>query len=228
MVQVITLSQAISTAEARHPDVQAADAQVEVAKSKADAAHAALEPEIDLSMRYDVSGHNSVLDGFTSAVGGQSYDFGISGGLLLWDFGKTKDKWRQADLGAAAQLASRDTTERGVVLDVELAYFDALAAKKLVAVAADTASAAQRHVDETSKFVGAGSRPEIDLAKVKSTLAQSRSALVKAQNDYAAARSRLSEAMGVAEQGGDFDVSDATESPSTVRTAARRRSSTTR
>jgi len=206
-VRVLTLEQAIETAQANHPQLRVAAAQVDSAYARAAGQRAGLLPQLSASARYGVAAGDAQNEGFASFDIGQSYSAGLSGSMLLWDFNRTKDKWRAAKLGADAQALSRDATVQDIVLDVELAYFEARAQKELVAVARDTLDNEERHLAQVQAFVDIGSRPEIDVARVRTTVANAKAALIRAENNYAVAKAQLNNAMGVTAQA-DYDIAD--------------------
>lgn len=206
-MRVLTLDQAVETAQANHPQLRVAAAQVDSAYAKADGQRAGLLPQLSASARYGVSAGDQAGSGFASFDGGQSYSAGLSGSLLLWDFNQTKDRWRAAKQGAEAQGFARDATLQDIVLDVQLAYFAARAQKELVAVARETLGNEERHLSQVQAFVEIGSRPEIDVARVRTTLATARANLIRAENNYAVAKAELNQAMGVTSSA-DYDVGD--------------------
>jgi len=206
-LRVVTLEGAIETALRQHPDLRAADAQVEQARARADVARAPLLPQLDLSARYTASAGSRPGEGFRSYDDGHSYSAGLDASLLLWDFGRTRDRWRAARASAEAQGHDEEVTRRDVRLAVELAFFDALAARRLTAIAKESQASEERHLAEIEKFVKVGTRPEIDLVRARTALATARGGLIRAENDEAAARARLAGAMGVTSSA--FTLADA-------------------
>ncbi len=218
-LRLLTLDQALETARAHHPQLRVADAQVQSARVRADSQRSGLYPSLDASARYGVSAGNSrgtttdpAAGGFFTFDGSQSYSAGLSAGMLLWDFGRTRDRWRAAVAGVESQSRARDTTVSDLMLTVEVDFFDALAKKELVDVERENRDNEQRHLEQVSAFVDVGSRPEIDLAKVRTTLANAEAALIRAQNSYELAKAQLNQSMGVSAST-DYDVVALTPSP---------------
>jgi len=206
-LQTVTLDDAVRTALSQHPELRMASAGVEVARTRVRSVRAGLFPTLGLSARYGLSAGPEAPGGtFWSADGAQSYSAGLSGSLLLWDFGRTSDRVEAAEAGVEIELRSRDATTRGIVLEVELGYYEALARRRLAQVAAETLASEERHLGEIEQLVAVGARPPIDLARARTTVASARSQVVSADNAYALARAGLASAMGVASS--DFEVAE--------------------
>ncbi|MHB8875207.1 MAG: TolC family protein, partial [Myxococcaceae bacterium] len=99
-----------------------------------------------------------------------------------------------------------------VDFDVRNAFFGARAAKALVVVAQETLSNQRAHLEQVQAFVEVGTRPEIDLAQVRTDVANARVQLINAQNDYATSKAQLDLAMGVA-QPRPYEVADESPGP---------------
>jgi len=88
------------------------------------------------------------------------------------------------------------------------AFFDARARRALVRVAEESLANQDRHLAQIEAFVGAGTRPVIDLAQARADRANALVQLVGAQTAYDAAKARLDRAMGLREPGEPYDVAD--------------------
>ncbi|HWM84346.1 MAG TPA: TolC family protein, partial [Kofleriaceae bacterium] len=191
----MTLEDAVGAALANHPDVVAAGAQTDIADAQARQARAPLLPQVDLSGRYGYSWSDPGDDLPSSS--GDSYSASLSGGMLLWDFGQTRNRWRSALASKDAAEGDAEAVRHALVLDARLAFLDALETRALIQVARDTLSNQERHLAQIQEFVQIGTRPDIDLARLRTQVAQARSALIRAENDHRTAKARLNRAMGV-------------------------------
>ncbi|MFL5272702.1 MAG: TolC family protein, partial [Anaeromyxobacteraceae bacterium] len=110
-----------------------------------------------------------------------------------------------------ASTASAEATERANALQIaagaRAAFFAARAARDLVGVSRETLANEEAHLKQVQAFVQVGTRPEIDLAQVRSTRANAMVALIQAENGYDTARAQLAQAMGV-QRSTNFDVGD--------------------
>jgi outer membrane protein len=217
--RVVTLEDALAVARARQPQVRQAQASTEAALARTDESLAPLLPQIAGNAGYSRSTANytsrpgSLPSQISSGSGSESwttysyFNLGLSANQLLWDFGQTRSRWRAARASARSQQSTEKATLLQVLSDVRTAYFQARAAKALVAVAKETLENQQKHLQQTEGFVEVGTKPEIDLALAKTNVANARVALITAENNYAVAKAQLTQAMG-APISSDFDVSD--------------------
>jgi outer membrane protein len=125
------------------------------------------------------------------------FNFGASASQLLYDFGQTSGKWRAAAASRDAALENERTARVQTLLGVRRAYLQTRAQAELAIVAAQTVENQERHVAQTQGFVRAGMRPDIDLARVRTDLANTKVQLVIANNNLALARATLNQAMGL-------------------------------
>src|SRR5262249_24220429 len=82
-----------------------------------------------------------------------------------------------------------------------------LESKALIQVADQTLKNQVRHLESTQAFVEVGTRPAIDTVRLSTEVANSKAALIGAQNNYQLARVRLSQTMGQ-QISPDYDVED--------------------
>jgi outer membrane protein len=202
--RVLTIEDALRTARANHPQLQASRAQTEASVGRANQAKAPLLPQVSGSAYYQrASSHASVL----GASGSNSYYAGLSASELLYDFGQTTGRWK----AAKASLQSQEQTERSfavqVAFNLRSTYYAAAAAHALLKVADETLHNQDAHLRQIQGFVEAGTRPEIDLAQARTDHANARVLLINAQVAYETSKALLNQAMGV-ERGTDYDIAD--------------------
>lgn len=189
----LTIDQAVESALANHPDARVAQGQSQAAQARARQTKGSLLPQARLSASYDLATRHQY--GLPSSSG-DSWGAAVSGDQLLWDFGRSSNRWRAALASAASTSQGTEATGNDLVLDVRLAFIDTLQSQALVAVGRQTLENQERHLTQTQQFVEAGTRPAIDLAKLRTQVASARSALIRVQNDLLVAKARLNLAMG--------------------------------
>jgi outer membrane protein len=203
----LTLTQALEKAGRNQPSLRQARASTEAAAGRADQARAGYLPQVSLTGSYQrTTGNFSPRPGATSAAvqaappwSSNTYDFfnfGLGASQLIYDFGQTSGRWAAAEANRDAAQAAERTAAFTLRLTVERAFFRARAAKALIAVARDSVGNQQRHVDQIKGLVAAGLRPEIDLARVRTDLANARVQLIGAENGLELAKAQLNQAMG--------------------------------
>ena len=221
--RTLRLSDAVDAAVKNHPVLQQARAQTSAAEGRLTQARAPFFPQVTATASYQrvrsaslggrasttttgVGGTPSAVP-TTDASGVNIYTFGGNATQLLWDFGTTYNRTRAASRNIDAFQASEKVASQNVVVDVRRSYFMARAQKALIAVAQESLTNLQRHLEQIQGFVAVGTRPDIDLAQARTDVANGRLALIDAQNAYDVAKAQLSRAMGLADDA-PFDVAD--------------------
>lgn len=205
---VVTLLGALKTADALQPSLRAAHASLEAAEARADEAYTPMLPQVSMGSGYAQGPQRSAFGN----AGGNSFGANLSADQLLYAFGADMDKWRAASSLGAAEAASERTARELAHLNVRTAYFSARSALVMAQVSERALTNQQRHLDEVTGFVAAGTRPSIDRVTAQRDVANARVQLINADNTYELAKAQLNQAMGV-ESSTDFDVANDTMSP---------------
>jgi outer membrane protein len=215
--RVLTIEEALHTAQVNHPQLRVSRAQTEVSVARANEAKAPLLPQVTGNGSYTRSAGNvttttiptaSTPSVTTTGIGSSNfYRFGATASELIYDFGQTTEKWK----AAKASLRSQEENERNSAVQVALAlrstFYAAAAARALLKVAKETLGNQEAHLRQIQGFVEAGTRPEIDLAQARTDRANAQVLLINAQVGYETAKALLNQAMGV-EGGTDYDVAE--------------------
>jgi outer membrane protein len=234
--RVLRLEDAVALAVRRQPQILQAQASTRAANARADEARSGLLPQVVGTASYTLGegtgpGTPTVAGTGTGAMtgamgaggmavgtaqpatslpsnapGGQ-FAFAATASQLIYDFGQTYDRYRAARRLADSFSTTEKTTELGIVLNVRRAFFAARAQRALIQVAEDTLENQEKHMVQIEGNVKVGTRPEIDLAQARSDIAQSRVAVINAQNAYLIAKAQLNQAMGVVDDTA-YDVAD--------------------
>jgi outer membrane protein len=201
--RTLTLDEALRTARANHPQIQAARAQTEASSARVSQSKAALLPQVGASGSYSYGAGRSA----PGSAAGTFYRFGLSASELVYDFGQTTGRWN----AAKATLQSVEAQERNAAVQLAFnlrsLYFTAAAAKALVQVAQENVRNQDAHLRQIQGFVEAGTRPEIDLAQARTDRANAQVQLINAQVSYDSDKALVNQAMGV-ERGTDWDVAE--------------------
>jgi outer membrane protein len=220
---VLTLEEAVRTAEVHQPQMHQAHAERDVADARADQALAPMLPQVNAAAIYQRTTANRVLRIGTDPriVAAQpparhdlwnSFRFEVTATQLVYDFGQSTGKFSAGKAAAKAQAQTERATRLSVIASARLAFFAALAHKELVSVARQAVDNQKRHLDQVEGFVQAKTRPQIDLAQARLDLANAEVQLIQAENAYDAAKAGLNQAMGV-EQGTDYELANASIPP---------------
>lgn len=198
--EVLTLDRAIEIAMKQQPSLRLSQAQLEAAQGRVDQARVATRPTIVLDA--SVGAGSTVAAGTSTGGSGQFFSHSESTGVgavaswRLYDFGLSGAAIRAAQLNAEAAQASVGTTTLDIRTSVELAYFQAVAGRKLVLVAESTVKSEDGHLDQARRFVAAQAHDPIEVAQAQARDANARSALAQAQSNEAIALANLRSAIG--------------------------------
>jgi outer membrane protein len=214
----LTLAEALAMARARQPALRQARADTQVLSARVDRARAPLFPQLQASASYEKTTAN-----FTPRPGATPssltadanpdfdlydyFDFELTARQLIYDFGRTYHGAEAAEAAEQAQRQSERVTLSQVEEDVRVSFFEARAAREMLAVARETLANHELHVEQIEAFVRAGTRAEIDLAQARTDRANARVGLINADNAYVAGKARLNRAIGV-EAGTEYEVSE--------------------
>jgi outer membrane protein len=211
--RTVTLEEAERAAEAQKPEVRVAQANAAAGAARTVQARAPALPQVKVEGEYDrITGNRRQRPGRSTEVS-NSWKFynwfegHVTATQLIFDFGKTLNSWRAAEMRAVALVDTERAARLEAVGDVRAAFFRARAAKALIGVARQTLANQERHLVQITGFVQAGTRPEIDLAQSKATSANARVGVIRTENDFTVARAELNQAMGTAGDT-DYDVAD--------------------
>jgi outer membrane protein len=219
--RALSLSQAIEIALAHQPTVRQARANTDAAEGRVEQARSGYLPQVGATATYLRTTANftprpgtsttlqrpSVISGTTFNF----FNFGVAANQLIYDFGQTSGRKRSAEAGREAFRASEQTTELQVILAVRRAYFQVLAQDELVRVTNDALANQRKHLTQTEGLVRAGMRPDIDLARVRTDLANARLLVINAENGVSLGKTQLAQTMGLESDG--FTLQNEESSP---------------
>lgn len=189
----LTLQAAVETALTYNVDSKIADRQSRAARAEALTARAPMLPQVDFNASY---GFNFDIPYGRENDLYQSFNASLSASQLIYDFGKSRSRWKAAKAKAIATENTQLATRQTVILDVRNAFFDVLEAHALVMVGEKILENDLKHLEQTQELVDAGTKPTIDLVKLKSEVASAKASLVQAQGNERVARAQLSFLVG--------------------------------
>ncbi|MFN0249321.1 MAG: TolC family protein [Kofleriaceae bacterium] len=198
--ETLTLSRAIEIAMKQQPSIRQAQASIEAAEGRVDQARVARNPTVSVSASVGASSsHTTTTTGMTTSG---FFDPFISTGLSaqlgwrIYDFGQTRANIEAAEANADAVRSEINTTNLDVETDVAIAFLEAVARQRLIAVAEATVKSEETHLDQARKFVAAQAKDPIEVVQAQARAANARSALASAQSDAALAMAALRSAIG--------------------------------
>ncbi len=207
--RTLTLSQAEESALRNQPTLRQAHAQTDAAQGRVEQARSGYLPQAAFTGTYErTSTQPQPRPGINTTMGStfntsfptasvNYFTLGLNASQLIYDFGQTSGRWEAAGASRDALQMTELTTEQQALLNVRAAYFLARADEDLINVARETLANQEKHLNQIQAFVGAGIRPEIDLAQARTAVSNARVQVVTAVNNQAVAGAQLEQAMGV-------------------------------
>jgi outer membrane protein len=195
----LTLSQAEEVAIRDHPRVGSANLNAEAAKSVVAEARAGLYPFLAGNVTSVGAEHNSTLAAGTVQTSSlySRVAAGIAVGQLLADFGRTANLVASAKLRAAAQQQNLGNTRAEIVIEVDRAYYQALAADSVLKVAQAVTQNRRLTLRQVQALAQSSLKSTLDISFAEVAVSEAELALFRAESDVQASQATLSAALGV-------------------------------
>lgn len=184
----LTLDDAIARAIDADPGFRAAQAGVDAARGNRRQASVRANPELGVEVE-NFNGRGD-LRGFQGAES----TFTLSQEVEV--FGQRRARIRVADRQLHGAELDRALAGLDLVRDVQIAYYDALAANELVAIESERLRTAESLNSSVARRVQAARDPLMAGARAQSGLAEARIAVARAEANAATARARLASYFG--------------------------------
>jgi outer membrane protein len=208
-IPVVSLAQAQQTALRNHPRIAAAALEAEASGFAVAAARSAYYPTLSSNITGVGSEHGAVLSAgavTTSSIYSRESE-GLVASQLLTDFGRTPSLARSAKLRNASQNQTVINTRAQVLLEVQQAYYQTLAAEAILKVAQATLDLRRLTLRQITALAQSALRSTVDVSFAQVNVSQAELDLFHAENDAAASHAALSAAMGY-ERDQPFTVAD--------------------
>jgi outer membrane protein len=135
---------------------------------------------------------------------------GVTVSQLITDFGRTKNLVSSADLSAKAAGQNAVATKEQILLAVDQAFYGALQAQAVVAVAHQTEGARQNVADQVGALFKNKLKSQLDFSFANVNLAQAQLLVLDAENNANSALATLSMVLGYRDSQNFALVEDAT------------------
>lgn len=192
-IGVLTLDAARARALQGHPTLVRLRQQVKGDEARADQIGTALNPTVA-----------GVVDATIGATPPKDFGdpsttvrAGVVANWLITDFGRVGAHEKAARVAIMAQVTGIKAVEHDILVAVDTAFWSAKASLDLVAVTQASLAAETRHRQEAERFVEAGTRAAIEVARAKTQEARARADVVAAQTQARQALVSLGQAMGL-------------------------------
>ncbi len=206
---VLTLQQAEEMAVKDHPQVQAAQNEVNYANQQIVINRAAYYPDVTGNITGS-QGNDLSRMGAGDLTASRLFDREAQGVIvrqLITDSGRTSNLVASARLQAQAAAQNSQATRYTVLLDVNRSYFDVLRAQAEVKVAEQTVAARQLLDNQVTELARNNLRSQLDVSFADVNVSEAKLLLLRAQDSVQAARAGLGRALG-SDQPANYQLSD--------------------
>ena len=194
----LTLQDAVAIAIKNHPQIQAAQHEVNFAQQQVVINRAPYYPAVNGEITGS-QGNDLARIGAGSLAVSRLFDRvgqGVELSQLVTDSGRTPNLVASARLQARASEQTLQATRYDVVLAVDRAYYDVLHAQAVVRVAEETVSARQLLSDQVTELTKNKLRSQLDQSFAEVEVSQAKLLLIRAQETLQAALAELGRALG--------------------------------
>lgn len=208
----LTLPQAEAMAVKNHPQIKAALLAAAAANQVTIQARSADFPTFFGSVTAAGAINNSRLaaGNLNNPIIYNRISTGILASQLITDFGRTSALVSTARQRAEAQQDNATATRDAILLQADVAFYSALRAQNVLAVAKETVNNRQVIVDQVTALANSKLRSGLDLSFANVNLGEAKLLLADAQNQVRAAFADLSAALGLADPR-EFHLEDPAE-----------------
>ena len=211
-----TVEECVAFAIANQPSLKAAQATVEASNQQVWQQVSNYLPQVNGNYnanRRKTSPTASTGADFAAAARTFSfYSTGLSLTQVLFDFGQNLNLIQAAIATEDSLIANSATQREDVVFNVKQAYFNTLAAARLLHVADETIRQNQQHVEQAQGRFDVGFAPKFDVTQANVQLAQAQLNQVAARSNVKIAKATLGNAMGLTGPP-PFDLVDTFDAP---------------
>jgi outer membrane protein len=203
----MSLEQLLRIALDNQPSIRSAQAALQGANAQVGIARSDYFPTIDTTLIYNRSTSNTA--GGVSATSGNvqrrrvsdtsvnRQDFTARFSQNVFDSFRREGTVQAAREDQTAAKFDLSTSRQDVILNVQIAYYNYLLARRLVDVNQEAVRRNIQVLERAQGFFEVGTRPKIDVTRAQVDVANAELNLVRARNDVAVAFAALNNAIGV-------------------------------
>ncbi len=210
--RTLTLQRCLELAQQNYPKV--AEARARLAIAQAQASESRIAPFSEFSSTAGIAAAPTVrgtswfsedTDVALKSEMGLAWQFGLSGNVPLWTFGKIDNLQRAADAQVSLKHHEVRQSRDEVALNVRRAYYGVLFARDTETLLDEVQKHVSKSLEKVKEQVAAGDADAVDLLKIKMYDAEMRARRSELERQSGIAKSGLKFLIGVNEP---FDVVD--------------------
>jgi outer membrane protein len=208
-VPKLTLQEAEAIAIQNHPQIQAAQNEINYSNQQIVENRSAYYPTVTGDLTGSQGNNNSRVGAGDLSASRLFNRFGqgVVARQLITDSGRTSSLISSSRLQAQAVTQNAQATRYDVILAVNRSYFDVLHAQAVVKVAEETVSARQLLSDQVTELARNNLKSQLDVSFAEVNVSEAKLLLLRAQDSVQQAFAELSRAMG-SDQLANYQLAD--------------------
>jgi outer membrane protein len=198
-VHTLTLTEAQDITLRNHPRITEAELEALASQQVAGEVRSAFLPTLTFNATAVGAGESNTRMAAGQLSNSAIYDRnaeGLTFTQMITDFGRTAHLLNSSRLYARAQGANTEATREEILLQVDVAFFAALRAQSVLAVARQTLDTRKLLLDQVQALARNKLRSDLDLSFAQVTYEEGKLLVAKAENDLDAAFNTLSTLLG--------------------------------
>lgn len=212
--QSLDLKKCLKIALKENPQIKIAEQQLVSAKAKKREVFAGYLPDISASASYikrkevegasAFSGFTSVSPTFRFSFADEIYDNKLTLTQPLFMWGKIYQSNRQASLNYKYTEEEYRKTKQEITYKVKEAFYRCILAKQMVSISKEAYEVTDAHLKVIEKFYDEGRSSSYDVSRVKVSLANAKTNLIRAENGFDLAKQSLINILNIKEKDAEF------------------------
>jgi outer membrane protein len=186
--QKLTLPEAIEFGLQHNPDYKIAEQAVAVAQAQYLQARSAIYPQLNLTLE---SKHTE-----NSSSGNDSFST-LNAQQALYTFGKLGYAQEYTRYTLQSQEMVLEQTKQSIIYQITVAFYNVLLQSELITVNREAVQSAEDHFKTAQLLYEKGVNTLFDATRAKANLANTRSSLITAENDFRKAQQNLNQLLNL-------------------------------
>ena len=178
----LTIDQCTAIALKNNPQLKIAEGTRDFNSSSVVSTRSALFPQLSFQTGWTKNGGTTIVgkNEFNGNI--ENYSTGFSAQQLIFDFGKTYSRLNASSYTADAAQQDYISAKQSLLLSVHSAYYTYLQSIRMRDVNAELLKQAEDHLVQAKGFYEVGRKPQFDVMKAETDLANAKLNMIKANN----------------------------------------------
>jgi len=193
----LDLAECINIAIKNNPQIGIYEGNYEGSRANVTLARSVFFPQISVTSS-GVRNGGTFFMGPTSRVANyNNFALGFQGQMLLFDFGKSIFKLSSSSYQSEASEYDLKNTKQTIELNTVIAYYNYLQSKKINEVTKEICNQAEEHLKQSKSFFEVGKKPQFDVLKAETDLANAKLNYIRSNNNVKLSRIQLANVLGI-------------------------------